>query len=110
MTTTTATVALPEASGGWREIELSEPRAWAEHPQPFESRIAFAAAHVVADVAELATAVDGARRRRRLIAARHEAGVQVRLAPWRARQDTRRDVERARRRARGFRRLRSGRP
>jgi hypothetical protein len=49
MTTTTATVALPEAGGGWREIELSEPRAWAEHPQPFESRIAFAAAHVVAD-------------------------------------------------------------
>ena len=49
MTTTTATVALPEASGGWREIELSEPRAWAEHPQPFQSRIAFAAAHVVAD-------------------------------------------------------------
>jgi hypothetical protein len=49
MTTTTATVALPEAGGGWREIELSEPRAWAEHPQPFQSRIAFAAAHVVAD-------------------------------------------------------------
>jgi hypothetical protein len=49
MTTTTATVALPEASGGWREIELAEPRAWAEHPQGFQSRIAFAAAHVVAD-------------------------------------------------------------
>jgi hypothetical protein len=49
MTTTTATVGLPEAGGGWREIELSEPRAWAEHPQPFQSRIAFAAAHVVAD-------------------------------------------------------------
>ena len=49
MTTTTATVALPEADGGWREIKLSEPRAWAEHPQPFKSRIAFAAAHVVAD-------------------------------------------------------------
>jgi hypothetical protein len=49
MTTTTATVALPEAGGGWREIELSEPRAWAEHPEPFQSRIAFAAAHVVAD-------------------------------------------------------------
>jgi len=49
MTTTTATAALPEADGGWREIELSEPRAWAEHPQPFQSRIAFAAAHVVAD-------------------------------------------------------------
>jgi Protein of unknown function (DUF993) len=49
MTTTTATVALPEAGGGWREIELCEPRAWAEHPEPFQSRIAFAAAHVVAD-------------------------------------------------------------
>jgi Protein of unknown function (DUF993) len=49
MTTTTATVALPETEGGWREIELSEPRAWADHPEPFQSRIAFAAAHVVAD-------------------------------------------------------------
>ena len=49
MTATAATVALPEADGGWREIELSEPRSWAEHPQPFKSRIAFAAAHVVAD-------------------------------------------------------------
>jgi hypothetical protein len=49
MTTATTTIALPEASGGWREIEVSEPRAWAEHPEPFQSRIAFAAAHVVAD-------------------------------------------------------------
>ena len=49
MTTTTATVALPEAGGGWREIELREPRAWEEHPNGFRSRIAFAAAHVVAD-------------------------------------------------------------
>jgi hypothetical protein len=49
MTTTTTTVALPEAGGGWREIELSEPRAWSEHPQGFRSRIAFAAAHVVPD-------------------------------------------------------------
>ena len=49
MTTATATVALPEVTGGWREIVLSEPRAWEEHPQPFQSRIAFAAAHVVAD-------------------------------------------------------------
>jgi hypothetical protein len=48
MTTIGTTIALPEA-GGWREVELSEPRAWVEHPQPFESRIAFAAAHVVAD-------------------------------------------------------------
>ena len=49
MTTTTAIVALPEASGGWREIELSQPREWAEHPDAFSSRVAFAAAHVVAD-------------------------------------------------------------
>jgi uncharacterized protein DUF993 len=49
MTATTAIVALPEASGGWREIELSQPRAWAEHPEAFSSRVAFAAAHVVAD-------------------------------------------------------------
>src|SRR5829696_7400767 len=49
MTTTTATVALAEAAGGWREIELREPRAWAEHPAGFRSRVAFAAAHVVAD-------------------------------------------------------------
>jgi hypothetical protein len=49
MTTATTTVALPAAGGGWREIELAAPRAWAEHPQSFRSRIAFAAAHVVAD-------------------------------------------------------------
>ena len=49
MTTTTATVAVPEAGGGWHEIELFEPRAWAEHPEAFRSRVAFAAAHVVAD-------------------------------------------------------------
>lgn len=41
-------VRIPTASG-WREVALREPRAWAEHPQGFESRIAFAAAHVVAD-------------------------------------------------------------
>src|SRR5215216_5985552 len=44
---TTATVALPEAAGGWREIELRQPRAWAEHPDGFRSRVVFAAAHVV---------------------------------------------------------------
>ncbi|HET6759621.1 MAG TPA: dihydrodipicolinate synthase family protein [Propionibacteriaceae bacterium] len=49
MTTTTATVTLPDSGGGWREIELCEPRAWREHPEPFQSRTAFAAAHVVAD-------------------------------------------------------------
>jgi hypothetical protein len=41
-------LALPTA-GGWREIELNEPRAWAAHPSPYTSRVAFAAAHVVAD-------------------------------------------------------------
>jgi hypothetical protein len=48
-TTTRTTVALPEADGGWREIELAEPRAWQERPNGFSERIAFAAAHVVAD-------------------------------------------------------------
>ena len=47
--TTTATIALPEADGGWREIELAEPRRWEEYPAGFGKRIAFAAAHVVAD-------------------------------------------------------------
>ncbi len=49
MTSITTTVAIPEAGGGWHEIELSEPRDWAEHPEAFQSRVAFAAAHVVAD-------------------------------------------------------------
>ncbi|KAA5834281.1 dihydrodipicolinate synthase family protein [Saccharopolyspora hirsuta] len=35
--------------GGWRRIALREPRVWAPHPQPFTSRVVFAAAHVVAD-------------------------------------------------------------
>jgi hypothetical protein len=47
--TTGTTVALPEAGGGWRKIELAEPRAWEEQQQGFQKRIAFAAAHVVAD-------------------------------------------------------------
>ena len=49
MTTTAATVPLPDVGGGWRHINLAEPRLWAEYPQGFRSRIAFAAAHVVAD-------------------------------------------------------------
>jgi Protein of unknown function (DUF993) len=49
MTTTTTTVAIPDAGGGWHEIELTEPRDWAEHPEAFRSRVVFAAAHVVAD-------------------------------------------------------------
>jgi hypothetical protein len=34
---------------GYRTIELNPPRSWPEHPHPFRSRVAFAAAHVVAD-------------------------------------------------------------
>lgn len=49
MTATVARVSVPADDGGWREIELLEPRAWAEHPTGFRERIAFAAAHVVAD-------------------------------------------------------------
>ncbi len=30
-------------------MQLKEPRAWREHPAPFQRRVAFAAAHVVAD-------------------------------------------------------------
>ncbi|MFB2586949.1 dihydrodipicolinate synthase family protein [Herbiconiux liukaitaii] len=41
-------MALP-TTDGWREIELNEPRKWVEHRQPYTSRVAFAAAHVVAD-------------------------------------------------------------
>ncbi len=41
-------VRIPVA-GGWRSVELSEPRAWAAHPEPYAKRVAFAAAHVVAD-------------------------------------------------------------
>ena len=40
---------IPTAAGELRTVELREPRAWADHPQPFTSRVAFAAAHVVAD-------------------------------------------------------------
>ena len=42
-------LAVPEAGGTWRTIRLSEPRSWPEHPEPYRSRVAFAAAHVVAD-------------------------------------------------------------
>ena len=44
-----STLAVPDADGGWRSLTLHEPRQWAEHPKPYDSRIAFAAAHVVAD-------------------------------------------------------------
>jgi hypothetical protein len=42
-------LSIPDAGGAWRTIRLAEPRAWPEHPQPYRSRVAFAAAHVVAD-------------------------------------------------------------
>jgi hypothetical protein len=44
-----STIALPQADGGWREIELNQPGSWLDHPQPYRSRVAFAAAHVIAD-------------------------------------------------------------
>ncbi|MFT4165737.1 MAG: dihydrodipicolinate synthase family protein [Microlunatus sp.] len=44
-----SSVRLPRPDGSLRTVELAAPRAWAEHPQPYTSRIAFAAAHVVAD-------------------------------------------------------------
>ncbi|WP_322937807.1 dihydrodipicolinate synthase family protein [Nocardioides bizhenqiangii] len=47
--TPTDRVDIPLADGGWEGVVLNEHRAWVEHPQPFTSRVAFAAAHVVAD-------------------------------------------------------------
>ena len=42
-------LAVPDRGGRWRTIELREPGTWPEHPEPYRSRVAFAAAHVVAD-------------------------------------------------------------
>lgn len=47
--TATGTVNLPQADGSLKEVSLEASREWAEHPQPYETRVAFAAAHVVAD-------------------------------------------------------------
>ncbi len=44
-----ATIALPQPGGGWREIELNPPGSWVDHPEPYRTRVAFAAAHVIAD-------------------------------------------------------------
>lgn len=44
-----STIALPQADGSWREVTLNAPGQWADHPQPYSSRIAFAAAHVITD-------------------------------------------------------------
>jgi Protein of unknown function (DUF993) len=49
MTAVDTSIEVPAAGGGWRTIELAAPRGWAPHPQPYRSRVAFAAAHVVAD-------------------------------------------------------------
>ena len=48
-TTIADSLALPGADGAWREVRLAEPGDWVEHPQPYTSRVAFAAAHVAAD-------------------------------------------------------------
>jgi hypothetical protein len=40
---------IPGAGGAWRTVRLAEPRAWPEHPEPYRSRVVFAATHVVAD-------------------------------------------------------------
>ena len=42
-------VEIPLADGGWETVTLREPRQWKDHPEPYRSRVAFAAAHVVAD-------------------------------------------------------------
>ena len=49
MTLSAGSVEIPLADGGWERVDLREPRRWKDHPQPFASRVAFAAAHVVAD-------------------------------------------------------------
>ncbi|MDQ4052472.1 MAG: dihydrodipicolinate synthase family protein [Actinomycetota bacterium] len=49
MTVLLGSVVRVPTEGGWRDVTLREPRAWTEHPGGFESRVAFAAAHVVAD-------------------------------------------------------------
>ncbi|WP_290513955.1 dihydrodipicolinate synthase family protein [Aeromicrobium sp.] len=45
----TSRVELPSTDGRWHAIDLMEPRQWDEHPHPHSTRIAFAAAHAVAD-------------------------------------------------------------
>lgn len=43
-----AALELPTADG-WRPVELAEPGPWVDHPQPYATRVALAAAHVAAD-------------------------------------------------------------
>lgn len=42
-------VGIPGPDGGWRDVELREPREWQPRPEGSRTRVAFAAAHVVAD-------------------------------------------------------------
>ncbi len=49
MTAVDTRIDLPAAGGGWRRVTLAAPREWTPHPQPYRTRVAFAAAHVVAD-------------------------------------------------------------
>ena len=49
MTRVASQIEVPTAGGGWRTVELAAPREWTPHPQPYASRVAFAAAHVVGD-------------------------------------------------------------
>ena len=49
MSVLTSSIRLPQADGSLREVALEAPRAWVDHPQPYETRVAFAAAHVVVD-------------------------------------------------------------
>ncbi|MEU8299954.1 dihydrodipicolinate synthase family protein [Micromonospora sp. NPDC048909] len=44
-----ATVRLPRADGSWERRRLAEPARWQRPAEPLTARIAFAAAHVVAD-------------------------------------------------------------
>jgi hypothetical protein len=48
-TSATRAVGVPGPDGGWREVALLEPRSWQRRPGGSTSRVAFAAAHVVAD-------------------------------------------------------------
>jgi len=48
-TAATRAVGIPGPDGRWREVELLEPRSWQPRPGGSTSRVAFAAAHVVAD-------------------------------------------------------------
>ena len=47
--TMTNTLTLPRADGSVEQFALSEPRVWAYPRGPFRTRVAYAAAHVVAD-------------------------------------------------------------